>query len=96
MSARTKRVLVEARSALSAVDMPRPASRARHRGRTDQGAFYHHYRSKEEILLEIHDNFIDEQIGRARAAVGLAGRRRVAEAADPLGDAGDLGTPGRR
>ena len=34
-----------------------------------KGAFYHHYKSKEEILRQIHDNFIDEQIARARAAV---------------------------
>ncbi len=38
-----------------------------------KGAFYHHYRSKEEILREIHDNFTDEQIERATAAVAEGG-----------------------
>jgi AcrR family transcriptional regulator len=72
MSARTKRLLVDAAIKLfSAVGYAETSLQelVTEAGLT-KGAFYHHYRSKEEILLEIHDNFIDEQIERARAAVG--------------------------
>src|SRR5882672_8550319 len=75
MSARTKRLLVDAAIKLfSAVGYAETSLQelVTEAGLT-KGAFYHHYRSKEEILLEIHDNFIDEQIERARAAVGQGG-----------------------
>jgi AcrR family transcriptional regulator len=71
MSARTKRQLVDAAVKLfsangyAATSLQELVSEA---GLT-KGAFYHHYRSKEEILRQIHDNFIDEQIERAEAAV---------------------------
>lgn len=34
-----------------------------------KGAFYHHFESKEDLLLEIHDAFIDYQLERAREVV---------------------------
>ena len=75
MSARTRRVLVDAAIKLfSAVGYAETSLQelVTEAGLT-KGAFYHHYRSKEEILLEIHDNFIDEQIERAQAAVSQCG-----------------------
>ncbi|MBS1887883.1 MAG: helix-turn-helix transcriptional regulator, partial [Actinobacteria bacterium] len=31
-----------------------------------KGAFYHHFETKEDLLYEIHDEFIDDQLSRAR------------------------------
>jgi TetR/AcrR family transcriptional regulator, cholesterol catabolism regulator len=31
-----------------------------------KGAFYHHFDSKDDLLLEVHDEFIDHQLERAR------------------------------
>lgn len=51
-----------------------------------KGAFYHHFESKEDLLLELHDTFIEDQLGRAEAIVeaGLAPdetlRRLIVEA----------------
>ncbi|WP_207944897.1 TetR/AcrR family transcriptional regulator [Actinomadura rubrisoli] len=36
-----------------------------------KGAFYHHFASKEHLLLELHDTFIDDQLERARRIVSL-------------------------
>jgi TetR/AcrR family transcriptional regulator, cholesterol catabolism regulator len=34
-----------------------------------KGAFYHHFESKEDLLLELHDVFIDDQLERAKRVV---------------------------
>ncbi|WP_459983039.1 TetR family transcriptional regulator [Nocardioides sp. AN3] len=34
-----------------------------------KGAFYHYYESKEDLLHELHDTFIDDQLERARAVL---------------------------
>jgi AcrR family transcriptional regulator len=71
MSARTKRLLVDAAIKLfSAAGYAETSLQelVTEAGVT-KGAFYHHYRSKEEILRQIHDDFIDGQIERAEAAV---------------------------
>ena len=34
-----------------------------------KGAFYHHFDSKEDLLKRVHDEFINYQLGRARAIV---------------------------
>jgi TetR/AcrR family transcriptional regulator, cholesterol catabolism regulator len=36
-----------------------------------KGAFYHHFASKEDLLLELHDTFIDDQLERAREIVAI-------------------------
>jgi TetR/AcrR family transcriptional regulator, cholesterol catabolism regulator len=35
-----------------------------------KGAFYHHWESKEALLRDLHDEFIDDQLERARAVIG--------------------------
>lgn len=52
-----------------------------------KGAFYHHFESKEDLLLELHDAFINDQLERARQIVSrddlpadVMLRRLVAEA----------------
>jgi AcrR family transcriptional regulator len=34
-----------------------------------KGAFYHHWESKEALLRDLHDEFIDDQLERARAVI---------------------------
>ncbi|MDF5751211.1 TetR/AcrR family transcriptional regulator [Spongiactinospora sp. TRM90649] len=34
-----------------------------------KGAFYHHFKSKEDLLFHVHDRFIDHQLHRAREVV---------------------------
>ncbi|RBQ18023.1 TetR/AcrR family transcriptional regulator [Spongiactinospora rosea] len=34
-----------------------------------KGAFYHHFKSKEDLLFHVHDRFIDYQLYRARKVV---------------------------
>ncbi|GEE01639.1 TetR family transcriptional regulator [Gordonia spumicola] len=36
-----------------------------------KGAFYHHFGSKEDLLKRVHDEFINYQVGRARAVVNV-------------------------
>jgi TetR/AcrR family transcriptional regulator, cholesterol catabolism regulator len=35
-----------------------------------KGAFYHHWESKEALLRDLHEEFIDDQLERARAVIG--------------------------
>ena len=34
-----------------------------------KGAFYHHFETKEDLLCRVHDEFINYQLGRARAVM---------------------------
>ncbi|MFF1690212.1 MULTISPECIES: TetR family transcriptional regulator [unclassified Streptomyces] len=34
-----------------------------------KGAFYHHFKTKEDLLVQVHDQFIDYQLYRARRVV---------------------------
>lgn len=45
-----------------------------------KGAFYYHFRSKEELLREIHDAFAEYQLGKAEeiAATDLAPQQKLA------------------
>lgn len=74
MSSRTKQLLLDAAVKLFSTNGYAETSLQQlvdEAGLT-KGAFYHHYRSKEEILRQIHDAFIDEQLARATAAVEAA------------------------
>ena len=54
------------------------------RANVTKGGFYHHFESKQALLHEIHDRFIDSHLERMRELLGRAGHRRrgVAAAAD--------------
>ena len=63
----TKRALIESavslfeRSGYAATSVQRIVDDAR----LTKGAFYHHFASKEDLLFEIHEDFMDYQLGRA-------------------------------